>query len=437
MESIFSFWDSGNINLFWVLVGIVCMSASSAVVGTFMFLQKRSLIGDTISHAILPGICIAFLLTYTKETSVLLLGAIVTGYLGLLCTNFIIRKSPLKSDTGLGIVLSVFYGVGILLLTMIQQSGNAAQSGLDKFLFGKAAALLPQDVWILGGSSCLIILLIALFFQPLRIMTFDREYAVAKGYPVGKLENFLSLLTVISIAIGIQAIGVVLMSSLLIAPAVAARYWTHSLRKVMLFAVAFAILAGIAGVGISIQYAQMPTGPWVVVWLSIFAFLSILLGKEKGVVRRMIQQRNYRLKNLEENLLKALYQLGEGENKGAIPGFTVGDIQQRRFLSEKEIHRGLKRLAQKRLVSVDKGYIQLSDQGLEIGERMVRIHRLWELYLTTHLNLPADHVHQNAEAIEHIITPEIEAALLKSLEFPTKDPHQSPIPYPSNTQQNS
>ncbi|MEM6631006.1 MAG: metal ABC transporter permease [Bacteroidota bacterium] len=432
MENPFTFLEIGNMNLLWVLIGIVCMSASSAVVGTFMFLQKRSLIGDTISHAILPGICLAFLITYTKETSVLLLGAVITGYLGLLCTNLIIRKSPLKSDAGLGIVLSVFYGVGILLLTIIQQSGNAAQSGLDKFLFGKAAALLPQDVWILGGSSCLIILLVVILFQPLSMLTFDREYAIAKGFPVGRLENFLSFLTVLAIAIGIQAIGVVLMSALLIAPAVAARYWTHTLWKLMLVAIGFAVLAGIAGVGISLRYAHMPTGPWVVVWLSVFAFLSILLGKEKGVIRRLIQQQKYRLKNLEENLLKALYQLGEGEPKGSILGFTPGEIQQRRYLSEKEIHRGVKRLSKKGLVTAEKGYINLSEQGLKIGERMVRIHRLWELYLTTHLNLPADHVHQNAEAIEHIITPEIEAALLESLEFPTRDPHQSPIPYPSN-----
>lgn len=422
------------INILWVFIGIVCMSAGAAVVGTFLFLQKRSLIGDTISHAILPGICLAFLLTHTKETWVLLIGAILSGYLGLLSTNYITRKSLLKPDAGLGIVLSVFYGIGILLLTMIQQSGNAAQSGLDKFLFGKAAALLPQDVWVLGGSSLLLILIIVLLFQPLSVMVFDGDYARAKGLPVDLLEGILSFLTVLSIAIGIQAIGVVLMSALLIAPVVAARYWSDKLAVIVVLAVLFAVVSGLGGVWISAQYLQMPTGPWVVVWLSTLSFLSILFGAQKGVVNRWLNQQRIQRKNLEENLLKALYQLGESGQKH--PSFSKEEIQERRYLPMKDIDKGLRLLQRKDLVNIGRSGFSLTDQGYAKGERMVRIHRLWELYLTTHLDLPSDHVHDNAEAIEHIITPELEASLEKLLKFPVEDPHQSPIPYSTPTDSN-
>ena len=411
------------------------MSAGAAVVGTFLFLQKRSLIGDTISHSILPGICLAFLLTQTKQTWVLLVGAILSGYLGLLSTNYITKKSLLKPDAGLGIVLSVFYGIGVLLLTMIQQSGNAAQSGLDKFLFGKAAALLPQDVWLLGGSSLLLILIIALLFQPLSIMVFDGDYARAKGLPVNLLDGILSFLTVLSIAIGIQAIGVVLMSALLIAPVVAARYWSNKLSTIVVLAVLFAAISGLGGVWISTQYLQMPTGPWVVVWLSAMSFLSILFGAQKGVVKRWVNQRNIQRRNLEENLLKALYQLGE-KGPGLAP-FTKTQIQQRRYLPMQDIDRGLRILLRKGLISQEGTSFSLTEQGYTKGERMVRIHRLWELYLTTHLDLPSDHVHDNAEAIEHIITPELEASLEKLLQFPEKDPHHSPIPYSTPTDPNS
>ncbi len=418
-----------DINILWVFIGIVCMSAGAAVVGTFLFLQKRSLIGDTISHAILPGICLAFLFTQTKETWVLLVGAFLSGYIGLISTNYITRKSRLKADAGLGIVLSVFYGFGVLLLTMIQQSGNAAQSGLDKFLFGKAAALLPQDIWLLGGSSMLLIFIILLLFQPLTLMVFDGDYAQAKGLPVGLLEGILSFLTVLSIAIGIQAIGVVLMSALLIAPVVAARYWTDNLSTMVWIAVGIAALAGLGGVWISSQFLQMPTGPWVVVCLSLMSFLSILLGAKKGVIQRWIQHRSYRLKNLEENLLKALYQLGEQIKEEKFPSFSRQQLQERRYLPMTKIDLGLKKLMRKGWVAqIGEGY-KLTPEGYLNGERMVRIHRLWELYLTTHLDLPSDHVHDNAEAIEHIITPELEAALEKTLEFPVEDPHQSPIPY--------
>ena len=418
-----------DINILWVFIGVMCMSAGAAVVGTFLFLQKRSLIGDTISHAILPGICLAFLLTQTKETWVLLIGAFLSGYMGLLSTNYITRKSLLKSDAGLGIVLSVFYGFGVLLLTMIQQSGNAAQSGLDKFLFGKAAALLPQDIWLLGGSSLLLIIVILLLFQPLSLMVFDGAYAQAKGLPVGLLEGILSFLTVLSIAIGIQAIGVVLMSSLLIAPVVAARYWTDKLSVLVGIAVLIAAFSSLGGVWISSQFFQMPTGPWVVVWLSTMSFLSILFGVKKGVIHRWLKQRTYRRKNLEENLLKALYQLGESIEGEKYPAFSPQEIQQRRYLAMEKIDTGLKRLIKKDWVLAKGKGFSLSPEGYEKGERMVRIHRLWELYLTTHLDLPSDHVHDNAEAIEHIITPELEAALEKDLKYPKEDPHRSPIPY--------
>jgi len=418
-------------NLLWVLAGIICMNAGAAVVGTFTFLQKRSLIGDTISHAILPGICLAFLITQTKDSAVLLLGAIVSGYLGLLCTQFIIRRSPLKPDAALGIVLSVFYGLGILLLTMIQQSGIAAQSGLDKFLFGKAAALMPRDIWILGGCSLLILLVIGVIYPQLKIVVFDREYAQTKGLPVNRLEGLLSFLTVLSIAIGIQAIGVVLMSALLIAPVVSARYWTHKLHRILIWAVVFAAFSGLGGVWVSYQYARMPTGPWVVVWLSLFSFASILLGAEKGVISRWYRQRKHKTKSLHENILKALYQLGE-YHQDFSRSFPVQQIQERRYLPLAALKKGLRYLERKGWVSPEPEGVRLTPAGKTEGERMVRIHRLWELYLTTHLNLPSDHVHDNAEAIEHIITPELEVALTQSLEHPLTDPHESPIPYASD-----
>ncbi len=269
-----------NANVRWVMLGMIFLGVNSALIGSFAYLRQKALVGDAISHAILPGVCIGFLISGQKNTYVLLLGATFTGWLALQSINYLIQHTKIKSDGAIALVLSVFYGIGIVLLTMIQSSGNAAQSGLDKFLFGKAASMMSEDV-ILAGIICGISLLfIFLFFQPLRIMVFDTNFAKVRGYQVVFLENSLSILMVIAVAIGIQALGVVLMAALLITPPASARYWTNSLFPLLWIACVISVLSSFLGALVSYHWSQMPTGPWVVVFLSFFAFVSILVGKK-------------------------------------------------------------------------------------------------------------------------------------------------------------
>ncbi len=417
-------------NTQWVLMGMVLICGASAVIGTFTFLRKRALIGDAISHAILPGVCLAFLITQTKNPLVLFLGAVMSGWLGLLSINAITKLTKIKSDAALALVLSVFYGTGIVLLTVIQQSGNAAQSGLDKFLFGKAAAILPQDVWVYLGFSLLLIAVVFWLYPMIKLVVFDREFALSKGLPVARIELLLSVLTVCAIALGIQAVGVVLMSALLIAPAAAARYWTHKLRDMLALAALFAISSGILGALISSTYPKFPTGPWVVSILSFTAILSVLFGKRKGVLARYTKKQQHARKMLRENILKCFFHLSE--NDGKIFGVRKEkELMERRGWQKSVFRAGMKGLERDSLVQyVDEknGWI-VTKTGYNEAKRIVRIHRLWELYLTKHLQLPADHVHEDAEAIEHIITPEIEDQLSRILKFPEKDPHESKIPY--------
>lgn len=428
MEALLDFFSFSDPNVSWVLVGMVLICASSSVVGTFTFLQKRALIGDTISHAILPGLCLAFMLTQSKHPLYLLIGATASGLLGLIAVNVITRRSPIKPDAALGIVLSVFYGLGIVLLTYIQRGGNAAQSGLDKFLFGKAASLIQADVITFALVSLVLLVLVALMFRPLAIITFDKEYAKSMGFPIHVYEGVLSLLTVVAIAVGIQAVGVVLMASLIIAPVVAARYWSHHLGRILWLAGIFAALCGVAGAFLSYTFPNMPTGPWVVVVLSLVAMFSIFFGSRKGYVVNAWRRKRYREKMLRENIMKCLYQLGE-KHEDFARTYAVPEIQARRYMESAALKRGLRALRLKGWVaSADAGW-GLTPEGVSEGKRIVRIHRLWELYLTTFTLLPADHVHEDAEAIEHLITPELEAQLSQILAYPEKDPHASPIPY--------
>lgn len=429
MEQFFDFFLLRDPLVVWVVVGIVAICAAAALVGTFTFLRKQALVGDAISHAILPGICLAFMLGQTKHPLVLLLGAGISGWVGLLTINYLSNSTKLKSDTALSLVLSVFYGIGILLLTAIQNSGNAAQAGLDKYLFGKAAALLKGDVLTFVIFGLVLIAIVLALYQPFRMIIFDRDYAQARGIPVRSLELLLSVLTVSAIALGIQAVGVVLMAALLIAPAAAARYWTDRLGLMLILASVFAVVAGLFGAYVSYSTPNMPTGPWIVSFLSLFALGSVIFGSKRGLWRRRQRQQQHRRKMLHENILKCLWHLGEQAHDFA-QSWTPQQMQDRRFLPAKDLQAGLNQLTKQGMVeqASSNGYV-LTEAGRLEGERIIRIHRLWELYLTTHLNLPPDHVHEDAEAIEHIITPEVERELEKQLAFAEADPHASKIPY--------
>ena len=398
------------------------------MVGCFTLLRGRSLSGDAVAHSVLPGVCLAFMLTGTKNPAVLLVGAFISGWLALLITDYIPRHSRIKEDTAIGLVLSVFFGIGILMLTSIQQSGAAAQSGLDKFLFGKAASLVGTDLPVFAGLALLLITCVILFFKEFTLLSFDANFAKAAGLPVKLLELLLTTLTVLAVVEGIQAVGVVLMAAMLITPAAAARYWTNRISKMVLLAAVFGAVSGVAGAFISYVAPAMPTGPWIVMALSVLALFSFMFAPEKGVLRLLLLQRRNARHIQDENLLKALYHLGEHEND-FFRAYSVLEINQKRPFSSPEFAGTLQRLKKQRLLTEINGLWAFTEAGRERGQRVAKMHRLWEMYLATVLNIGPEHVHDDAETIEHIITPELEAKLEELLQYPRKDPHGEDIPY--------
>ncbi|OKL39539.1 metal ABC transporter permease [Pontibacter flavimaris] len=427
MNEFFEFFSFADANVRYVTLGSVLLAGSSAVVGCFTLLRKRALVGDAVAHAVLPGVCLAFILSGTKNPFILLLGAFITGWISLLTIDFITSRSRIKEDTAIGLVLSVFFGIGIILLTAIQHSGNAAQSGLDKFLFGKAASLVGEDLIAFSLVAVLLLVATLLFYKELTLLCFDQAYAKTIGYPVRALELLLTTLTVFAVVVGIQAVGVVLMAAMLITPAAAARFWTDRLSLMLVLAALIGAFSGVAGAFVSYTAPAMPTGPWIVLIVSMIATLSFAFAPGKGWVSRLLRQRRNKTLILEENLLKLLYQLGE-QKQGTLAPHTFQEILERRAIPQKLARTGLRKLG-------NQGYIEktpegwlLTGQGQRRGERVVRLHRLWELYLTQYLHLASDHVHEDAETIEHIITPELEQKLMEELGFPVLDPHSARIP---------
>jgi len=428
METFFEFFSFSDASIVSVTVGAILLTASSAVVGTFTFLKKKALVGDAVAHAVLPGICLAFILSGNKNPLILIIGAFITGWLSLIIIDGITKKSKIKEDSAIALILSVFFGIGILMLTYIQHSGNAAQTGLDSFLFGKAAALVGNDVITFGVVAVTLMLTVSLFFKELKLISFDSNFAKALGIPVKGIDLLLTTLTVLAVVTGIQAVGVILMAAMLITPAAAARFWTNDVKKMTILAAFLGAIAGLVGAYVSYAAPAMPTGPWIVLIISGIALFSFFFAPQKGVVSRMYEQRKMQHLMMNENLLKSLYHLGEKDDN-LFKGRKMAEILSKRYFPKKKLKETLTRLKRQGfLISTQAGW-SFTEIGKQKGQRVVKLHRLWELYLTKYMHIASDHVHEDAETIEHIITPEVEAELERILEFPTEDPHDEKIPY--------
>ena len=276
-----------------VTSGAALLGTVSGALGTYAVLRRQSLLGDVISHAALPGIAIAFILTSSKTPLLLVLGAAIAGWLGALIILSIVRLTRIKYDSAFGLVLSTFFGFGMVLLSLIQRSGNANQAGLDDFIFGQAATILKRDVLTIGilGGFALIIMLI--FWKELKLLIFDEGFAASIGLPIRALDILLTSLLVIAIVIGLQAVGAVLMSAMLVAPAVAARQWTDKLNLMVLLAACFGALAGVSGTIIS-SPIRIPTGPTIILCATVMVGFSIAFAPNRGLLWNSIKQRRNR-----------------------------------------------------------------------------------------------------------------------------------------------
>ncbi len=408
-----------------VIMGIAIIGAVSGVVGTFSFLRKKTLIADAISHSVLPGICLGFMFAGTKDPIVLLTGALVIGWISVWLIDYLSSTTKLSADTAIALVSTLFFAIGSVLLSVISKSQNAEQTGLKNFLFGKAATMTTFDIQVFTVVSIAIFVLVILFFKAFQLVCFNHEFAKSIGVKVKRMEFLLSTLTVMTVAIGIQAVGVVLMSALLIAPAASARYWTNRLPIMIFLAALFGTFSSVIGVMLSTMKNNMPTGPWIVFSLFTFTLFTLLFAPHKGwfsIKRRNLSNHK---KITEENLLKTFYQLKEEGNTAV----SFRDFLEKRAVDTHSLVRDVRRMVKHGfLVEKDKTF-SLTESGNKEAARVLRSHRLWELYLTNRMNFKNDHIHGTAETIEHLITPEIEQLLLKELNFPTSDPHNKEIPY--------
>lgn len=298
LTDLFTDYTLRNVALGSALLGIV-----SGVLGCFAVLRRQGLLGDALAHAALPGICIAYLLTASKAPLVLLLGAAAAGWVATILLLQIVKHTRISEDSALGIVLSVFFAFGIVLLTAITKRNDANQSGLDKFLFGQAATLVQENVITMAVLGGIALAVVVLLYKEFKLLAFDAAFAASLGFNTNLLSVLLTSLIVIAIVIGLQTVGVVLMAAMLIGPAVAARQWTNRLSVMIGLSALFGAAAGVLGALISVSDAGLPTGPMIILSLTAIVAISLFFAPERGLLwdalRRWEQRRRLRLENSE------------------------------------------------------------------------------------------------------------------------------------------
>ena len=291
-----------------ILLGAASLGVVSGVVGSYAVLRRQSLMGDVMSHAALPGIVAAFLVAGAKERLPIFLGAAVSAALAAAAIGLVTSNSRIKTDSAMGIALSVFFGLGLVLLTYAQHAPDANQAGLDKFLFGQAEALVERDVAVIALTGLFALAVVLAFWKELKLLCFDPDFGGTMGFSPKLLDALVTAVMVSAIVIGLQTVGVVLMSSMLIAPAVAARQWTSGMGRMVAASALVAAVSGVAGVAASAGLENVPTGPAVVVCASAVALFSVLFSPEGFFTRRLRDSRSRR-EIRKDYVLGALHRL--------------------------------------------------------------------------------------------------------------------------------
>ncbi|MBC8097299.1 MAG: metal ABC transporter permease [Akkermansiaceae bacterium] len=413
----------------YALAGTILLGITCGLLGSFIVVRKMALVGDALSHAVLPGVAIGFLWDMTKDPVAIFIGATIAGLLGTIVVGVLKQTTRLKEDTALGMVLATFFAIGVCLMTMIQRLPTGNKSGIDKFLFGQAAAIGAGDLKLMTIVTVIAIAAVVLFYREFMITSFDVDFARAAGMPVQVIHYSLMLLVAFAVVIALQAVGVVLVSAMLITPAAAAYLLTDRLHRMLWLAALFGMFAGATGAFFSFLGPGLPTGPFIVLGATTVFGLAFLFGPRHGIVMRWLKHRSRSRRVQRENTLKSIYHVLENRNFVG-DGVSLRELAERRRETVEEAQSQSKVLRRFGLATLaeEGNMIFLTPAGWQLACSIVRNHRLWELYLTNAAQIAADHVHDDAEKIEHVLGEEVVREIERRVEFAKRDPHGKAIP---------
>lgn len=423
-----------NYNTRLVVLSTTLLGIAAGLVGSFLLLRKRSLMGDALSHATLPGVAIAFAVMVAlggsgKSLPGLLLGATLSGIAGVATMLLIRHTTRLRDDVAMGFVLSVFFGVGVASLRMVQSMPGASAAGLESFIYGKTAAMVASDFFLISLVAGLSSLVCLLFLKEFLLLCFDDGFAAAQGWPTLFLDVLLLGLVTAVTVIGLQSVGLILVIAFLITPPTAARFWTQRLVPMLLIAALIGGISGWLGASLSALTPQLPAGAVIVIVAALLFVVSMFFAPARGVIPRWIQQARLRRKVDRQHLLRAAYEILEVQAGNAAvvnEPFPLALLLTKRSWTPRQLRRIL-RIARREdhLEPAAPGKILLSESGFGEASRATRNHRLWETYLIQYADIAPSHVDRDADMVEHILG----AKLVRQLEAYLGD-HDLALPVP-------
>ncbi|MFU8893170.1 MAG: metal ABC transporter permease [Luteolibacter sp.] len=384
-----------------VMIGMLC-----GYYGTFVVVRRMALTGDMISHAVLPGVVAGLVWSGTRNPLIVLACAAIAGIAGSLAMRVILAHTRLKPDAALALVLSVFFAIGVALVSMFQPAGAMA------FLYGQIAALDGRDLAFLAAVSATTFALAPFVFRSLTMVSFDPAFARILGLPVRAIDTAFYAALTIAIIVAMQAVGVVLVTAMLVTPAAAARFCTPSLARTCTLACAIGAAGALAGVGLSSLQSGAPTGPLIALCLAAAFGVAAMLGPHHGWVRVWSRRAHNRRRIEAEDFLKFLWHREHGSTDK--PVVIAAPHTLRKLAADQHIE--------------SSPAPSLTATGRDAAAKLVRAHRLWESYLANVADIPPDHVHEEAERAEHWIDEERAREIAERIGTPTTDPHGSPIP---------
>lgn len=396
------------------MVGIMC-----GVLGCFIVLRNMSLIGDALSHAILPGVVFGFMIAGYSVLG-FFIGSVIAGLLAAVAITWIQQNVKTKNDAAIGIVFTAMFSIGVMAISHLSRT-EGVHLDLKDFLFGNVLGVSDDDLYLTGFIGLYVLVSIVVFYRYLFATTFQPVIAETMGISVKTVHYFLMLLLSFVVVASLRTVGVILVVAMLITPAATALLLTNRLQRVLVLAGIIGFISSVSGLILAIIWDTTP-GPAMTVVATIIYALAMLFSPEKGLVFKYFRNRKVKEKILVEDILKQTLRLGE---KGTV---TVKKLSERLGFSSTAIRRKLPYLKRKGSLIIKDKQLELTPEGKTQATRLVRAHRLWETYLVEKMGLSAEQIHEDAEKYEHILTDEIMDEMEEKLGYPAHDPHGSPIP---------
>jgi manganese/zinc/iron transport system permease protein len=400
-----------------VLAGTTLLGANAGLIGCFALLRRRALLGDTLAHAALPGLCLAFWAVGERNLPVMLGGALASGLVGIAAVALLRRYTRIKDDAALAIVLGVSFGLGFALVRIIQtRVSGGSKAGLDHYIFGTAAGMIADDVKLIAAVSAACLTGVLLLYKEFRLVTFDADFARVQGWPSTWLDFLLMGLVAATVIIALPAGGAVLTAALLILPATAARLWTERLGLMLLLAAIIGGAIGAVGTAVSAVGGRWPTGPVIVLAGAAVFVVSLLFARRRGAVARLLANLAARRKLDEQRLLRAMFKLSNHSPHAASPAVGHDALLAALAGDETKANRLLARTQHAELIEpAGPRAWRLTSRGTERARAIDRASRLWRLFLSDQPESSALFSDLDVESIDRLLPADALAELAEKL----------------------